>query len=262
MTLPLFASSLELGRFLRAKREALTPEDVGLASGRRRRVSGLRRTEVAERAAVGIDWYIALEQGRDVRASEHVLASLAKALLLSPAERDHLYALAGRSPAMRQPQYTSQVPATILRIIDKMEPDPAYVLDAAWDVLASNRSAAQLWCLNEEHPNYPRNLLWTTFVTRPRPDDEHWLHLTDYFLRAFRRQAAAYPEQARIGRLVADLECHSERFRHLWGQPEVRDTRGGRKNLIHPVEGLKTYDFTALAIPDLPGAHLFAYMDA
>ncbi len=258
---PVIHATLALGRFLRARRESLTPEAVGLPAGRRRRVSGLRRAEVAERAAVGIDWYIALEQGRDVRPSEHVLAQLSKALLLNPAERDHLFALAGRSPALRQPAPAADLNPTIRRLIERMQPDPAYVLDAAWDILAANPAAAELWGLDDGDATHPRNLLWNTFVVRPRPDDEQWLRLTDYFLRSFRRQAAAYPEQARIARLIADLEAASERFRDLWGQSEVRDTRGGRKQLRHPVDGLRTYDFAALAIPDLPGAYLFVYTD-
>lgn len=253
------ASPSELGRFLRAKREALTPADVSLPAGPRRRVNGLRRAEVASRAAVGIDWYIALEQGRDVRPSEPVLDRLAWALLLKPAERDHLYALAGRNPALRQPESVPEVHPTIRSIIERMDPDPAYVLDAAWDVLAFNRSAAQLWSFDESGTGHRNNLLWSTFVLHPRPDDEHWLYLTDYFLRSFRRQAAVYAEQVRISQLVADLQAASERFRELWSRSEVRDTSGGRKSLKHPKHGLKVYDFAALAITDIPGAYLFVY---
>ncbi|MCU1126894.1 helix-turn-helix domain-containing protein [Stenotrophomonas maltophilia] len=251
----------ELGKFLRAKRAALGPECVGLSRGSRRRVKGLRRAEVAELAAVSVDWYVALEQGRDVRPSEHVLARLARALALTPVEEDHLYALAGRNPLLRQPRPVTKVSSTILRIIERMEPDPAYVLDPTWDVLASNRAATELWGFQGTSAAYSHNLLWRTFVIAPRPSDPHWLHLTDYFLRSFRRQATTYGGEARIVQLVQDLEQRSERFRELWAQPELRETRGGRKDLVHPSVGLKTYDFAALAIPEIPGAHLFIYLE-
>ncbi|PZR94822.1 MAG: transcriptional regulator [Stutzerimonas stutzeri] len=254
-------SPSEIGRFLRMRREALRPDDLGLTSSGRRRVPGLRRSEVAERAGVGIDWYTALEQGRDVRASEHVLSRLAAALLLNPAERDHLYALAGRAPVVRRPDAKSEVSPTIRRIIARMSPSPAYALSAAWDALAWNDSAAELFGLDGDDSNYPCNLLWTTFVARARPRDQHWEYLTEYFLRAFRRQAAAFADEPRIAQLVADLNRESPQFRKLWSKSDIRDTKGGSKQLVHPTAGLVTYEFAALGIPEIPGAHLFVYLE-
>ena len=86
----------ELAAFLRSRRERITPEQVGLPLSGRRRTPGLRREEVAQLAGVGVTWYTWLEQGRDINASEQVLAAIAATLLLDPYERAHLYTLAGQ----------------------------------------------------------------------------------------------------------------------------------------------------------------------
>jgi transcriptional regulator with XRE-family HTH domain len=129
-----------LGDFLRSRRERLSPDALGLAPLRRRRTPGLRREEVAERAGIGVDWYIRLEQGRAEGPSATTIDALARALCLAPTEHAHLRALA-RLPA-RRPFMRETVPATIHRIVASLR-QPAYVTGARWDVLAWNRAAAR-----------------------------------------------------------------------------------------------------------------------
>ena len=131
----------ELADFLRRRRESITPEDVGLPDGGRRRTPGLRREEVAQLAGVGATWYTWLEQGRDVRASLEVLESISRALRLTPAERTHLVLL-GRGedpPPCKSP--AERVSGTLRRLIENLGPNPAYVLGRRWDYLAPFPSA-------------------------------------------------------------------------------------------------------------------------
>lgn len=251
------ASPSQLGKFLRAKRESLDPKTLNIPINNRRRVKGLRRSEVADRAGVGIDWYIALEQGRDVRASEHVLGYLGKALLMSPVEIDYLFVLAGRNPVIRKSYKRPEVNVTLLKTIKKLNPFPAYILDISWDVIAFNTAAEELWGFSKNSSN---NLLWMTFIN-PYNNEEHWIWLTDYFIRSFRRQVGLYPDHPRLHQLIIDLKIRSERFRSLWENIDVRDTEGGTKQLIHPLKGLIKYNFTALSITEIPGAYLFIYTD-
>ena len=128
---------MELADFLRDRRSRLTPADVGLPPGRRRRTAGLRREEVAELAGVSTDWYAWLEQGRAINVSRQVLGRLADALWLSPAERRHLFALGCRDagdPATRGPPPTMS--PTLQHIVDAQEPFPAFVEGRRTEILA------------------------------------------------------------------------------------------------------------------------------
>ncbi|WP_110650256.1 helix-turn-helix domain-containing protein [Salinicola peritrichatus] len=156
--------SPSLGEFLRAKRAAITPEMADLPPGRRRRTPGLRREEVATRASMGAAWYTALEQGRDVQPSDQALACLARALLLNETEREHLYALAGRPAPPRAIDNGSPVNPILQRLLDRMEPDPAYVMDAYWEVVARNAAAARLFSIERPGDRHPRNKLWWMFT--------------------------------------------------------------------------------------------------
>src|SRR5690349_4954258 len=152
----------ELGDFLRSRRAKLSPKTVGLPTGRRRRTPGLRREEVAELAGIGVDWYVRLEQGRNVRPSAMTVDALARALRLSKAEHAHLRTLARANPAgafMRE-----SVPDTIQRIIKGVN-HPAYVTGRRFDVLAWNRTADDIFAFSRT-PEPDRNTL-LTMLTRP-----------------------------------------------------------------------------------------------
>ena len=149
------ARRIEFGDFLRSRREKLTPKTVGLAAGRRRRTSGLRREEVAELAGIGVDWYIRLEQGRTVNPSTTTVDALARALRLSKAEHIHLRALA-RS-ADRRAFAIESVPDAIRRMVEGLN-TPAYVTGRRWDLLVWNAAAAKIFGFSR-HDEANRNVL-------------------------------------------------------------------------------------------------------
>src|SRR4051794_13699851 len=153
----------ELAAFLRARRDALAPTDVGPPMGRSRRTKGLRREEIAMLAGVSVTWYTWLEQGRPINASVDVLAALARALRLDDAERQHLLALATRAP-LEPTENVEHAPDALVRLITSMEPAPAYVLGPRWEFLAWNRAQSRLYPMIDQLPEHERNLLWVIFA--------------------------------------------------------------------------------------------------
>jgi transcriptional regulator with XRE-family HTH domain len=228
----------ELAGFLRARREGLRPDDVGLPGGGRRRTPGLRREELATLAGVGTTWYTWLEQGRDVQASLAVLESLAQALRLSPAERAHLIRLGRGEPAPPLPAHKESVSPALRRLIDSLDPKPAYLLGRRYDFLAYNRAAAALFPELERVPPAKRNQLWLVFM------HPAWRSLyPDWELGARRllaRFRVSYAEQVgdpAFEGLVEKLNEASPEFREWWPRHEVLGTGEGRKELEHPVAG-------------------------
>lgn len=253
--------SPSLGEFLRAKRIAITPEMVGLPPGRRRRTPGLRREEVASRASMGTAWYTALEQGRDVQPSDQALASLARALLLNETEREHLYALAGRPAPPRAIDRAAQANPILQRLLDRMEPDPAYIMDPYWEVIAWNETAAKLFDFDDLTERHPRNKLWKMF-TQPRVEthEADWRHAARSLVSIFRSQATRYTDDPRMQALIDDLLEASDVFRELWAEQEVLDLSSGRKSMRLPDGSNREFDYLPLRIPDLPGAYLVLFL--
>jgi transcriptional regulator with XRE-family HTH domain len=157
----------ELAAFLRTRRERVTPSDVGLAPGPRRRTPGLRREEVAQLAGVGVTWYTWLEQGRPINASVQVLDAIAQVLRLGPAERWHLYRLA-EVPGVPTPRTTESVPSEVLGVLDALDPSPACVYNGKYDLLACNESYAALFPGLVDATGVERNALWQIYG---RPGD-------------------------------------------------------------------------------------------
>jgi transcriptional regulator with XRE-family HTH domain len=133
----------ELAAFLRSRRERITPEEAGLPRGGRRRTPGLRREEVAQLAGVGVTWYTWLEQGSDIHASEQVLDAVARTLMLDPHEKSHLFTLAGAQEPTIEQECQALSPAVQV-LLDRLEPYPACVQNARFDVLAFNRCYGQM----------------------------------------------------------------------------------------------------------------------
>ncbi|AAV82443.1 UNVERIFIED_ORG: helix-turn-helix protein [Idiomarina abyssalis] len=211
----------ELATFLKSRRERLSPTQVGLPCGGRRRTPGLRREEVAALSGVGLTWYTWLEQGRDISASSSFLDNLARALKLDAAERRHLFLLAhGRLPP--EPGKTfCEVPPLILRLMRDLSPHAAYVLNLRWDVLAFNKQADLLFGFNR-HPPGQRNLLWMLFtdtVLRERLVD--WDSQAVQMLSSFRRDYAHATQEADIQALVTNLQKASPDFSQWWNRHDV-----------------------------------------
>ncbi|MFI0818152.1 helix-turn-helix transcriptional regulator [Streptomyces sp. NPDC021098] len=211
----------ELAAFLRSRRERITPEQVGLPRGRRRRTPGLRREEVAQLSTVGVTWYTWLEQARDIHVSAQVLDAIARALLLDRSEREHLFALAGAVDPTPGSE-CSGVPQSLQVMLEQLEPFPACVQNARFDLLAYNRSYRLLMCDLDALPPEDRNCLWLAFT------NDDWrasLVERDETIRLmaakFRAAMAEHVAEPAWKALLRRLEEASPEFREIWARHEV-----------------------------------------
>ncbi|GMG88979.1 helix-turn-helix transcriptional regulator [Cupriavidus metallidurans] len=244
----------ELGAFLRTHRERLTPSDVGLPPGRRRRTPGLRREEVAQLSGLSATWITWLEQGRPVAMSVRALGSLAEALRLSRAERAYLFALAGK-PEPRQDAEPA-VPAALLASVQAIS-GPAYLLDRQWTARAWNDAAADLFVGWLDAASGERNLLRAMFLpTALQALVEDWPHRAARLVAEFRvhslRHAEDPPTRALIERLMED----SPAFAAAWRSQDVDERQGGRRGFHHPTRGLVYFEQLTLVPPAAPGMML------
>lgn len=212
----------ELAEFLRACRERLLPEDVGLPSATRRRTPGLRREEVAALAGVGLTWYTWLEQGRQIGVSAGFLDNLARVLKLDAAERRHLFMLAHERPPTEPGKTFCIVPPLAARLVKDLAPHAAYVINLRWDVLVSNAPADGLFGFDRFDPDR-RNLLWALFTDAGlRENLVDWDAQAPAMLASFRRDFAAARENPEARSLVEELERVSPEFRGWWQGQDVR----------------------------------------
>ncbi|MCP1292824.1 helix-turn-helix transcriptional regulator [Chromobacterium sp. S0633] len=248
----------DLAAFLRARRERLSPADVGLPSGGRRRTPGLRREEVAALAGVGLSWYTWLEQGRDIGVSAAFLDNLARVLKLDAAERRHLFLLAHERPPVEPGKTWCVVPPLVSRLMHDLAPHPAYVLNLRWDVLAFNAPAARLFAFDRQLPGR-RNLLWMLF-TEPLLHQRFldWEKQAPLMLSSFRRDFARATQQADIHELVDELERVSPDFKAWWRQHQVLSACSGVRRLL--VDGTEqSYEHTTLTIDEDRHLRLVVY---
>jgi transcriptional regulator with XRE-family HTH domain len=248
-----------IGEYLRARRELVRPEDVGLPQlgGSRRRVPGLRREEVAMLAGVSSDYYVRLEQGRDQHPSEQVITALARALQLDEDATAHLHRLAGPAPRRRRsPRKPERVPEGILRLIASWSETPAYVYGRYMDVLAANSLAEALV------PYYRpgENLVRAAFLD-PRVGDMYgdWDAVTESTVAGLRALVGPDVDDPRLAELVGELSVRSERFRQLWARHDVRPKRGGRSQLDHPQLGPLDLGYEKLPIAGTDAQTLVVY---
>lgn len=241
----------ELADLLRSRRDRLTPDDVGLPAGTRRRAPGLRREEVAQLAGVSTTYYTFLEQGRDVRPSQQVLAALAAALRLSPAERDHLFQLAGTTPpSVGEPQAETIAPA-VAAMVNRLDPWPAYLKGGRWDVLAANRAARALFADWPARAPTDRNLLrWMFTEPAARKIYVHWQHEAAAMLARFRAAATRRPYDPQFISLIDELHHASPEVRDWWPRHDVLPLGGGSKQLHHPALGDIAFEHTVLQVAD------------
>jgi transcriptional regulator with XRE-family HTH domain len=250
----------EAGDFLRSRRERLTPPDVGLPNGFRRRTPGLRREEVAMLAGVGTTWYTWLEQGRDVHPSNEVLSALAAALRLDPTERRHLFVLHDRPTRERRPTGAERVDEPLRRMLDSLTGQAAFVLGRRWDVLAWNRAADVVFGPYERLKGDERNTLHLVFA-----DPDHRRLLVDWeavaraSLAMFRADCARYAGDPDFERLVARLTRLSPEFAQWWPQREVARPLAGQKRIDHPTAGRMLFEYSSLGVGDPPEIKLIVF---
>ncbi|MGW3246313.1 helix-turn-helix transcriptional regulator [Streptomyces sp. NPDC001070] len=232
-------SRAELARFLRSRREALQPEDVGLPRTRRRRTGGLRREEVAVLSNMSTDYYSRIEQQRGPRPSERMLAAIADGLRLSPDERDHLLRLAGH-PAPRRGGPADEVNPGILRILGRLENTPAQIVNHLGETLAQNRPARLLVGDQTRYTGLARSLAYRWFTDpatrRPLPAEDHAGHsrtLTAQLLAAHTSGGG----DARVAAVVDALLDTSAEFSGLWAERPVLGPYCPPKRIDHPRVG-------------------------
>jgi transcriptional regulator with XRE-family HTH domain len=230
-------SSNALGEYLRARREQVRPEDVGLRRVGLRRVPGLRREEVAMLAGISSDYYLRLEQGRDRHPSVQVLEALADVLRLDADATAYLVGLVQEQPRAtpkRQRPRTEPVPESIRELIDGWPNNPAYVQNKYTDVLAVNALGAALT------PNYAVGVnLLTAVLLDPAEQAlrRDWDELTEEGVAVLRSELGSAVDDPRLVELVGELSVRSERFRQLWARHDVRPRRGRLSLLTHPDVG-------------------------
>ncbi|MFI9383286.1 helix-turn-helix transcriptional regulator [Kutzneria sp. NPDC052558] len=241
-----------LASFLRTRREALRPEDVGLPPGARRRTSGLRREEVASLAAMSTDYYTRLEQERGPQPSEQMLAALARALRLTNHERDYLFRVAGRN-APSPVSTGAHVAPALLRVLDRLDDTPALILSNLGEVLVQNRMAKALYGDSSGYTGLARSEIYRWFtdpaqrLIYPEHDRERQSRANVANLRFAYGQMGP---RSRAGELVAVLEKASPEFAQLWERQEVAQRFADHKTLLHPELGPIEVDCQALFTED------------
>lgn len=237
------AAKVELGAFLRRRRESVRPADVGLETSGRRRTPGLRRQEVAQLAGISIEYYIRLEQGRGPTPSAQVITALARALRLSDAERDHVARLVG--VAARPPGWVQQdVRPGLLHVLQELGDSPALVCDAVYNVLAWNRLAAALLPDLLSRPDGERNVITRHFLTRDRPST-----LGPELVAGLRVAATRYRDDPGVRAMITELIDGSAEFRRLWEAQLVHVSPSNTKVIEHPSIGAIELDCEALHDP-------------
>ncbi|AOR36477.1 transcriptional regulator [Streptomyces fodineus] len=244
----------ELAGFLRSRRERISPADVGLPAGPRRRTPGLRREEVAHLAFISTEYYTRLEQARGPRPSREVLAGLARALRLSDAEREHLHLLAGAPPGPA-PGPSREVRQSILDLVHRLPQSAAFVTSATLEVLAWNELAAALMEDFSALSRRDRNLARRVFLGPPSggrrlygvSDAEAFAR---HAARRLRTTAARYPDDPEVSVLIRELRTGSEEFARLWDSHDVDVEPTLRKTFRHPLVGPITVNCDALELTD------------
>ncbi|MFG2538930.1 helix-turn-helix transcriptional regulator [Streptomyces sp. NPDC048511] len=237
-----------LGRALHGWRDRIAPETVGLPVGGVRRAAGLRREELAQLAALSVDYITRLEQGRATSPSPQVLASLARALRLSAEERTYLYLLAGQ-PEPGPGHISDHIPPGLRRLLDQMNGAPLSVHDAAWNLIEWNRPWAALLGDPSALRGRERNMIWRHFKGLPgrvRQTPQQKADFEATMVGDLRAATARYPADLGLRSLVKDLRETGPAFAALWDSGIVGVHQSGAKAIVHPEIGTLTLDCDVL----------------
>ncbi|MDT0479256.1 helix-turn-helix transcriptional regulator [Streptomyces doebereineriae] len=265
----------ELGRYLRARRAQVTPEEVGLPPGAGvRRTPGLRREELATLAGISIDYFTRLERGKETHPSPSVVDSLARALRLEEEEHDHLRSLvthaalphsrlrssAGTPSAPERPTPSRSVRPGVKIMLEAMRPLPAHVVSRTGDVLAWNPGGLRLLAGMEDWPARQRNIARYVFL-HPAARDlfDDWGNQVRGCVARLRALAGTDPDAPDLTRLAGDLLLKSPEFARLWERYDVKGNSYGRKTFHHPDVGDLTLGYQSLQLEGAPGHRMVVY---
>jgi len=255
--------SAEFGKFLKAMRSRLTPEDAGAGpTTGARRVPGLRREEVARLAGVSTDYYVRLEQGRNIHPSRTVLDAVSRALRLDSSEHAHMMDLlenCAANPRATGPAAQGVRPG-LRQLLEAVGDVPALLLGRRNDVLAGNRMAYLLFTDFPSLPAAERNLTrWLILDPAARELFRDWKTLAAEAAGALRLDVGRHPNDPQANQLVGELAVNSEQFRQWWAGHRVASRSAGIVRLHHPTVGDLELNFESLALPDDPDQVLRVY---
>jgi transcriptional regulator with XRE-family HTH domain len=248
-----------LGAYLRERRAKLDPAALGLSTTRRR-TRGLRREEVAQRANISPTWYTWLEQGRGGAPSTEVLDRVAQALMLTSLEREHLYLLAFGHPPEARYKKDEGITPRLQRVLDALEPTPALMRTATWDVVAWNRGATAMLADYASMPPEQRNILRVVFLDpHARAVQYDWESVARFVVGAFRVDAARAGAAKDVEPLIDELCRASPEFRAMWRDHDVRSHGEAVKRLRHPVLGPIEFEYSVFAVDGRPDLSMVVY---
>lgn len=253
----------EIREFLTTRRARVTPEQAGLrAYGRRRRVSGLRREEVALLANISVEYYTQLERGNVRGVSEDVLQAVVRALQLDEVERTHLFDLvrAAKRRSATARRTPERVRPGVQRVLDSITESAAFVRNGRLDILSANRLGYALYSEAFANPDRPVNLARFVFLDRQsRTFYADWEGIADAGVGSLRAEAGRDPYDRDLSDLVGELSMQSEDFRSRWASHDVREYRSGIQPFHHPLVGDLTLSYEALQLTADVGLTLIVY---
>jgi transcriptional regulator with XRE-family HTH domain len=251
-----------LGTYLKDRRGKLDPATFGFSLARRR-TPGLRREEVAQRANVSATWYTWLEQGRGGAPSADVLDRIARAMMLTDAEREHLFLLGlGRPPEVRY-RAPQGITPRLQHVLDTLDHSPAIIRTATWDVIAWNKAAAAVLTDYGALPEGQRNVLRMMFRdSRVRAAQANWQSVARYVVASFRADVARAGAASDVRSLVDELCATSPEFAAMWRDNDVQAHGDGLKVLHHPVAGKLSLEFSGFAVDGRPDLTMVIYNPA
>ncbi|MFF4346994.1 helix-turn-helix transcriptional regulator [Streptomyces sp. NPDC001530] len=249
-----------LAAFLRSRRERADPAGTGLPPGGRRRTPGLRREEVSLLSGVSLTWYTWLEQGRDIHVSPQILLALARALQLDEVERAHLFRLAGL-PVPQPAERSMEVPDAVRTFLDTLMPNPAFVIDRCFDILAWNPAQERiLGPALLDRPRRELNSAWMLFrVPQIRALMPEWDSEARWMAGLLRQQAAYELDNPRLSELVAELIDTSPYFAQAWETHDVVEFRSSVRRYRHPEVGDLEVSYVRLALEEAPRLSLICH---
>lgn len=241
----------ELGQFLKSRRERISPSQVGLHYGSRRRTPGLKREEVTQLANVSLTWYTWLEQGRHIKVSEQVLESVGKALLLNDTEIQYIFKLSQLAYTEKSPSQIQLVTKPVRAILDKLEPFPCFASDQFWNVIGWNNTANEIFGDFEKMNDRERNTIWRMF-TNPRYKTlfTEWDKAAQWIVAQFRLSCSSYHANSWFVNFVKDLIEASHDFEKMWLEHNVTFEEHFKKRIKHSTVGELIFDFTSLIVAD------------
>ena len=251
-----------LGIYLKDRRSRLDPIALGYAPTRRR-TPGLRREEVAQRAHISPTWYTWLEQGRGGAASADVLDRIARALMLTDVEREHLFLLGLGRPPEAHYSNSGGVSPRLQKLLDVLEYSPAIVKTPAWDVVAWNKAASVVLTDYGSQPPEQRNILRKMFLDpKVRAAQFDWEAVARFVVSAFRADTARAGASEKVAPLVEELSRLSPEFATMWQDKEVRSYGEGLKKIRHPKAGLIAFEYSSFAVDGRPDLAMVVYNPA